>query len=221
MTAACRKSHSYDAMECILGILIERTERIVQHQHIWPMQYRAGESEPLALAVAEYLVPALFLVQSRQEVCETNVGKHTLDIRFARGRASARIGDRVTQRTEREVRLLRHDHQLGLAREFDPALAPRPQARHHAGQDRLSGARIARDVNTLAETDRKIGARYERAALLIEHAQLAEPQPVVGARPALHLAALARRGSCSSMSSHALTMSMTRLAEASHSEIRL
>ena len=92
--------------------------------------------------------------------------------------ADCEIGLRIQkcalERTERQVALLRRDHDAGAVGHAQAAACARPQAGKHAHQDRLSSARFAADVYRLAGRSREVGVCDQRSAAAVGNGEIDE-----------------------------------------------
>src|SRR5258708_37802659 len=76
-----------------------------------------------------------------------------------------RVGERRTQRAERQIRALRHEHDLAARRHLDGSGPPRPQPGNGAEQRALAAAGFADDQDLLALADDGGGLADDDAAI--------------------------------------------------------
>ena len=133
--------------------IIESADRLVEDHPARRVQQQARKGQPLLLVEPQLSVPAVRTVERGHKVAEIDPLERGTHNRIIETAGVGGVGHGGTQRAERQIGLLRHEHHGLARRQLDRADAPRPHAREGPEQRALARARFAEDLDALTRFD--------------------------------------------------------------------
>ena len=151
-----------------LALLVQRRGCLVHDDDLRLLDQQPGEGHALALAAGQGLVPAALDIELLDEIAQPATS-HGLFHRGLRHGFRLGIGERLPQRSERQIGALRHEGDLQALRHADRARAPGPQPGERADQDALARAALAGEHHFLAHGDAHGGIVDDDAPCPVGH----------------------------------------------------
>src|SRR6516165_11996829 len=105
---------------------IERVERAVYHQPLWPLQTDSREGHTLLFVFGQAPVPTIGRPEKRLEVLQTYIRERTRDDCLVIGGGRAWVSDRGAQRSRWDIGTCRQEHHCLARRARDAAASPWP-----------------------------------------------------------------------------------------------
>jgi hypothetical protein len=109
-------------------LLVEGTHGVVEQDTLRRMQQQPGESKTLLLVKGKALIPPFISIQRRHQVIKRNALKGCSNINIIELSGCVGVCYRVSQRTERQIGPLWHEHGCRSGRYVDCTTAPWPKA---------------------------------------------------------------------------------------------
>ncbi len=97
-------------------LLVERADRIVEHDPARPLQQQARECQTLLLVEGQLVVPALGAIEQGHQMAEIDPLQRRAHRGIVEPLRPVRIAHGGAQRAERQIRPLRHEHHLVAGR---------------------------------------------------------------------------------------------------------